>query len=102
MQLVNSISYTTSGPASSEVAVSLGPGQTVLRGWGGVVVGLEKRGGGSSVFETLVRGGGGSSNFQLPTGVTPSIFNGQKLFDLWLKTYTWLAGLSLTNKGCNQ
>ena len=58
MQLVNSISYTTSGPASSEVAVSLGPGQTVLRGWGGVVVGLEKRGGGSSVFETLVRGGG--------------------------------------------
>ena len=42
MQLVNSISYTTSGPASSEVAVSLGPGQTVLRGWDGGWTGEER------------------------------------------------------------
>ena len=41
----------------------------VKKYWGG---GPEQRGGGSSVFEPLVRGG--SCNFQLPTGVGHPVF----------------------------
>ena len=44
----------------------LGTGQKVLAG------GPEQRGGGSSVFEPLVRGG--SCNFQLPMGVGHPVF----------------------------
>ena len=67
--------------------------------------GLEQKGGGSAVLEPLVRGG--SFNFQLPTGVVhpmlahiwhnpqqrrspPFSSKERKLFELWLKKYTWL------------
>ena len=34
--------------------------------------------------------GVGTHLTQLTTEVTPSSFKGQKLFELWLKKYTWL------------
>ena len=54
-------------PIAESVLESLGTGQKVLGS------GPEQRGGGSSVFEPLLRGG--SFNFQLPIGVGHPVFS---------------------------